>query len=73
MIKKRKTQNISSDYIDIGSIVPTSTYMQGFFSTADYALDDSRKSISPVYFEMQMVLKMIRLFRDQSLITEIHA
>ena len=34
MMKNRKTQNMS-DYIDIGLIVPTSNYMESFFTTAD--------------------------------------
>ena len=73
MMKKRKTQIMSSDYIEIGFIVPTSNYMERFFSTADYALEDYRKSISPVNLQMQPFLKMNRPFWDESLITEIHA
>ena len=45
---------MSSDYIAIGFVVPTSSFMEKFFSTADYDLADNRKSISPMNLEMQL-------------------
>ena len=54
LLKKRKLERKSSEYMNAKIILPTSNLVERFFSTATYAYSDMRRNLLPYNLEMQL-------------------
>ncbi len=56
LLKRRKLEATSNEYMDTRFLLPTSIICERLFSKAGFALNDRRKQTSPIHFEQQMFL-----------------
>ena len=73
ILKKGNRQKTASeetkDFIDTRFFLPTSNISERFFSSAGYAFNDYRQSLTPMNLEMQLFLKFNKKFRDIELVS----
>ena len=67
--KKLKASEETKDFIDTRFLLPTSNISERFFSSAGYAFNDYRQSLTPMNLEMQLFLKFNKKFWDIELVS----
>ena len=71
LLKKRKLERKSSEYMNVKFILPTSNLVERFFSTAPYAYSDLRRNLLPYNLEMLLFLKLNQRFWDEKLVSSV--
>ena len=69
VIQRTKSRKVSSRYIDLGSIPPTSCEVERLFSIARHVYSEDRRGLLPVNLEGSLFLKVNRQYWDKSLVS----
>ena len=70
ILKKPRSEN-ESNYLSCKFVLPTSNLLERFFSTAGFASNEMRQSLSPCHLEEQLFLKVNNKFWNETLVNTI--